>query len=946
MSDSVPAETKPLTEEAVDDLERFDAMERDFHKVVQEIAGDRSLDSFREQYERLHNALQVSHGHNTALLDRCRTMNLEILSNANKVSSVLQLSQNDQRTIAGLRHEFEKAWKLVEVSQERENKSREIIDTLKVEVSDLSRLVEQGGTMALTQESSLQEIADSTASLKKEIAVQTVQLQSMEKDVVRSHRAQGEMRGSLEDLVKTHDELVREIDIAREESKAASADSEKLHQDMDEVKANYHEMQQQGVDIEKAIKQQKHKLVELTSDLHDRERDIKSLAEDKRLNAQTLHLAVKLLEDRKVKNSKFETEKARFLDTIEGYEERKKKFLNDAKEAALAVSNTQAALAEAKMEKDAIASEKARTRAQLTRCQNEVFTLANQNTAADGAVQAERRGLERRRVLLHDLLSTKGSEHMETKVVEGQTTILTNELLGEKVGAHSQRSRIEQIHREIEEYQSRASGARSNTIQVQEEIRMCGESLDEMNIHLSKVLDSIKREDSQLTTIQHERDFASRQVELSNADNHVLQGDNKALTMLVRELKEDIREKDALCLKTHMRSKQLIVELAELTKALNELTADIRRAEDQSTERRNKIQRALHLMSQAELDILKQNQVSKDLRSSQLSLNDSVTRRTSEIEILKVKVHTISGILGMGDIAYHQQTAQLVRLRDELEAEMQRQKRLLSLVHHRRALQLEQIRIEKSLIQESGKCRALEDELEKPVNVHRWRFLEGTNPELSQLLRMIMELRDRLMLKLLVLVRMREEYAKLTETSKVLDKHLRNGYNGVIQDEFDFLNAVLRQKTKQLGMIEDQVFGQTDSLTQQRDQVKTIRSLVRREKEGYFDAKHKVKEFRTGSLNAQSGEQEAPTVEHRLIGGGFAVAGIVKPDAQESLSRPTPLSPPVRKQSLGSPTKMSFGSPSIVQPRSASVLQKKVPRGWNPQRGPLSTLLPTVSGRS
>jgi hypothetical protein len=50
----------------------------------------------------------------------------------------MQLSQDDQRTIAGLRHEFEKAWKIVEVSQDRENKSRDVIDTMRVEISNSS----------------------------------------------------------------------------------------------------------------------------------------------------------------------------------------------------------------------------------------------------------------------------------------------------------------------------------------------------------------------------------------------------------------------------------------------------------------------------------------------------------------------------------------------------------------------------------------------------------------------------------------------------------------------------------------------------------------------------------------------------------------------------------------------------------------------------------------
>jgi uncharacterized coiled-coil DUF342 family protein len=164
--------------EAADDLAHFDELERDFHKVLQNLVNDRSTEKFREEYEQMHAALVESHEQNGKLVEKCRNLNNEILSNANKVSSVMQLSQNDQRTIAGLRHEFEKAWKLVEVSQDHENKSRDVIDNLKSEIATLSRIVEQGGAMALTEETSLQEISDAIGALKKEIIVENQQLVS------------------------------------------------------------------------------------------------------------------------------------------------------------------------------------------------------------------------------------------------------------------------------------------------------------------------------------------------------------------------------------------------------------------------------------------------------------------------------------------------------------------------------------------------------------------------------------------------------------------------------------------------------------------------------------------------------------------------------------------------------------------------------------------------
>jgi hypothetical protein len=70
----------------------------------------------------------------------------------------------------------------------------------------------------------------------------------------------------------------------------------------------------------------------------------------------------------------------------------------------------------------------------------------------------------------------------------------------------------------------------------------------------------------------------------------------------------------------------------------------------------------------------------------------------------------------------------------------------------------------------------LEAVLENPNNVHRWRFLEGTSPELAQLLRMDHEIRDCLVLKICVFQRLKADRDKLKAEVKVINIHLPKSY--------------------------------------------------------------------------------------------------------------------------------------------------------------------------
>lgn len=57
-------------------------------------------------------------------MKKCRELNSEIVNNQAKIKTALRLSQEDQQTINQLQKEMEKTWKLVSMSQEKENRAK------------------------------------------------------------------------------------------------------------------------------------------------------------------------------------------------------------------------------------------------------------------------------------------------------------------------------------------------------------------------------------------------------------------------------------------------------------------------------------------------------------------------------------------------------------------------------------------------------------------------------------------------------------------------------------------------------------------------------------------------------------------------------------------------------------------------------------------------------
>ena len=130
----------------------FEALEKDFRDIMVKLAGDKSLEKFRWEYEKLFRAVYKSHESERRLMSKCRELNAEIVANSAKVATAIKLNEKDQATIDSLRKETEKALKLNDFAKESEVKDKEKIESLQVEIAGLTRKLEQSAGLSANKE--------------------------------------------------------------------------------------------------------------------------------------------------------------------------------------------------------------------------------------------------------------------------------------------------------------------------------------------------------------------------------------------------------------------------------------------------------------------------------------------------------------------------------------------------------------------------------------------------------------------------------------------------------------------------------------------------------------------------------------------------------------------------------------------------------------------------
>ena len=162
------------------DQQQYEKLEQDFKAVLESMVGEKSMQRFQNEYEKLYRALKTSYESEKRLVKRCKELNETIVGNATRVKAALRLTQEDSSTISLLKKEVDRAWRLVETAKDKEEKARRIIQDLRAEIAHLTKIVEGGTSLSVSADNNVQKMIDEKENLKKQLEAKGEQLADAE----------------------------------------------------------------------------------------------------------------------------------------------------------------------------------------------------------------------------------------------------------------------------------------------------------------------------------------------------------------------------------------------------------------------------------------------------------------------------------------------------------------------------------------------------------------------------------------------------------------------------------------------------------------------------------------------------------------------------------------------------------------------------------------------
>ncbi|XP_064630786.1 cilia- and flagella-associated protein 58-like [Lineus longissimus] len=860
-------------EKASIDDSAFEALEKDFQEVLSELVGDRSLEKFRAEYEKLHKALKKSHDSEKRLMQKCRELNAEIVANSAKVSTALKLSQEDQTTIASLKKEIEKAWKMVDAAHEKETRARETIQSLKLEISNLSKLVEQGAGLTMGQEHSVNELLKIKEELTKERDDQLVEIVKLRENVANAQQQQANLEQAKEEANLKISELTQDIQVRSNEAQREGRKKEKIDRELKQAKAD---MDAKGSEI----KSMAFSIERYKQDVSKLEQSLK----EQRINNER---TVKEFDILTARFQKVQSDYEGMLIMVDHQAGENQQRVAELKSKEEEVNGLKTEVQRLNKMRETIQRKLRNVDEQKMEVEQQKETLKNQITGLERELESAKKQAEldkkaiddlvrERDILNKNMLKAASATQKQLNLVklhEQSKKNLEQEIQNYKEEAQKQRKIIYQLEKERDRYINEASDLTQKVLQHMEDVKVREMQIFDYKKKIAEAETKLKQQQNLYEAVRSDRNLYSKNLIESQDEITEMKRKLKIMNHQIDQLKEEISSKEAALVKENL-------EHHRVEKEKEALKAELQRMKQQAEDSKAYIEaqeaeerKLLKIIAEADAERVRQKKELDQVISERDILGTQLVRRNDELALLYEKIKIQQSTLNKGEIQYNQRLEDIRVLKLEIK-KLRREKGILQKsVANVDDLRREVYHIQRELLRERTRCKALEEELENPMNIHRWRKLEGSDPSTYEMIQKIQTLQKRLIAKTEEVVE-KELLIQEKEKLYVELKHILARQPGPeVAEQLQIYQQTLKEKTKQMKTMASELNMYESQVNEYKYEIERLARELQEVKKKYYMQKRKEQQQKERERAiAQAG---APIIQPqrndgpRFTGGGF-----------------------------------------------------------------------------
>ncbi|KAJ3057197.1 hypothetical protein HK097_011202 [Rhizophlyctis rosea] len=781
------------------------SMNGEVDDTVRATSQDDIFAKFRAEYEKMHRAAIRSWDHSQKMFSQYRDYYGEFLANDASKQESAKTTMADQQTLKTLKAQIKRAEEMVEASGHREELSKEELRQLRADVTNLNATLKQGVGLSAVQERTLQELTQTKEQATKELE------QELEK-IVRLRNSIIDMSEKIKQADQQKRDFERETYDLKEKGALKKSDidqelrtKERLERDLRELRVVVAVKSQEVRGKQDAVNRGTDEINVLESQIKNQKQMMEKLMKDEEsLTVRTIKLQeeadqqMTLTSQLMEENAGLNTElKIREMELAKNRNEVRK--VGRIKEAlAKKIKLGEEQKLEAEMERKDIRALYETTLADIESTKHLVDShkksiddltrergiLANNYEKASGDVQKS----------AHMSLLCRQTRHnieLELARFNKEVTSLSKH--------------IKQLEADRDGYIAEAAQIQALCVAALQDIKQKEIEIFEYKKRTMHADTKLKHQQNLYEAVQSDRNLHSKHLVESLAEIAEMKRKLKIINFQINGYKEDINAKDAALANEAAENAKLTKEVETINEEIKTLKYQVEVAQSYIRAQTAEEMKLTQFVKEAESERARQENALQVLISERDNLNNQLIRRNEELAQVYNKIKTQTSALVRGEIAYRERLKAITNLQTSIRTLRAHHAELKTETSQQKALTHQICRLTADLTRERTRMKALEEELENPINVHRWRKLEGSNPKAFELLQMLHTVQKKLIAK----AKEDSEKEQLIQCKEQLYLHLKSllakqvGPEAI--EQVGDYKRILKDKTAQLNHMETEL---------------------------------------------------------------------------------------------------------------------------------------------
>lgn len=777
----------------------FIDIENDMRDVEKNFSSDPALEAFKSHFEAHYHAMGLSKETENKLMRRSKEIKAEINVNKAKIGSAIALTREQIREQDEKIKEINDRWRNSEeiATKINDNESqiialeKELIETenqinhakqsgeaeKQKKISEMTKKREDAERSAINQKEELDRLRagndrlnDQNQSLKDQniSMLQSYHAKQAERD--RLEREKEEKQNKIENVEKEKERLHNELI-------ALKASSQAKTEELEDQKRIYEGRSKDWKEELKSKETLRHTIQSI-------ENSIKSFEKE----CEKIKPIIKAIDDQVMDHSK----EIAHLKRREA-EFNKDKFKTESEFKALMNldEDVQRHIDELRVRKEAVETDIKNYLDNLDKSKKHLTeSLSEQEERFRDKGKMEQKIKEHRNAI-HKM-------DMDCQQLESRAKKLENQNKGYEIESIRLNNQIKDLQNQQAKYGAEASTAHARFYQTVEELKIKNTVIDEMQKKNVDLENKLKHQQNLYEAVRSDRNLYSKNLLEAQHETTSLLTKFTMMSHSINQLKEENRRKDEQFMKESLNHNNAVKQLTATGTKERVIRKNIEDTKEFIKHHETQIAKLKYIIGEAQAEKQKQIKDKEMVLNERDILGAQLIKRNQELDVLYEKIKISQSNLSKGEKHFRDKQSELINLKSDLSSQRQELVDSQDSVANRDQFRNEINSLEKELLKEKTKNRALEDELEYPMNVHRWKRMEATDPENYERIMKIQTLQRRLITKTQEV----EEKDKLIKEKEILYVKLKDILarqpGAEIYSQEEIFRTTLKDKTGQL----------------------------------------------------------------------------------------------------------------------------------------------------